>query len=132
VAQRLGIARFAMRREARPPAMPADRWEELAFLRQNTNTYPTLLREGEAWPTSADQARAVNTIGDKPLIVLTGSRDAGANWRKVWVDGLQRELVGLSPQGRQVVLANSGHGVQFDAPEVIVDAIREVLAQTAR
>jgi pimeloyl-ACP methyl ester carboxylesterase len=50
----------------------------------------------------------------------------------VWVDGLQRELVGLSPQGRQVVLANSGHGVQFDAPEVIVDAIREVLAQTAR
>jgi pimeloyl-ACP methyl ester carboxylesterase len=37
-----------------------------------------------------------------------------------------RDLARLSPAGRHVVAAGSGHWIQFDEPEVVVEAIREV------
>ena len=42
----------------------------------------------------------------------------------------QRSLATLSPQGRQVIAENGGHFVQYDSPEVVIEAIREVVAQT--
>lgn len=38
-----------------------------------------------------------------------------------------RELARLSADGRHVVAAGSGHWIQFDEPDVVVDAIRDVL-----
>jgi pimeloyl-ACP methyl ester carboxylesterase len=42
---------------------------------------------------------------------------------------LQQDLVGLSSQGRQVIVQHSGHMIQLDQPGVVIDAIREVVAQ---
>jgi pimeloyl-ACP methyl ester carboxylesterase len=58
--------------------------------------------------------------------VLTGSRDADSAWLALWIQGLQADLVNLSSRGKQVVLKNSGHGVQFDAPGAVADAIHEI------
>ncbi len=69
-----------------------------------------------------------------PLAVLTRSHwikegeDADA---RAWLDRwnvLQRELVATSATARHVVAPNSGHYVQNDAPALVVDAVRRVVA----
>ena len=40
-----------------------------------------------------------------------------------------RELARLSPEGRHVVATRSDHWVQFDEPELVVDANRDVIAR---
>jgi pimeloyl-ACP methyl ester carboxylesterase len=126
LAQRMGILRLGLHLEHRPAEFPANAWDEMLYQRQKASAYRTLLREGEAWAQSADEVRASGSLGSKPLIVLTGGRGADAEWRRLWVDGLQAELVRLSSLGRQVMIPNSGHGIQFEAPEAVVDAVREV------
>jgi pimeloyl-ACP methyl ester carboxylesterase len=126
VMHRFGVFRVGLRQEPRPTALSVDAWDEILYLREKTNSYRTLLQEGAAWAESADQVRASGNLGAKPLVVLSGSRGADAAWRAVWIDGLQADLVHISSQGKQGVLANSGHGIQFDAPGAVADAIHEV------
>ena len=70
-----------------------------------------------------------------PLVVLTAGRapelDAdpnGAAHRAIWLE-LQRDLAARSPQSQQIVATNSGHFIQRDEPQLVVDAVRRVLAQ---
>jgi pimeloyl-ACP methyl ester carboxylesterase len=70
--------------------------------------------------------RASGNLGNKPLLVLTGAPDADPQWRARWVNGLQADLVHLSGRGRQIVIENSGHGIQFDAPEEVVEAVKTI------
>ena len=121
-----GITRKRLRQqEKRPASFSAADWDEYIFLRDTVNSFNAMLREGEAWRQSFPQVRACN-FGDKPLIVLTGARDADPQWRAVWVNGMQAELARLSTRGRQVVLENSGHAIPFDAPDAVADAVRAV------
>ncbi len=61
-----------------------------------------------------------------PVVVVTGARGADENWRK-----LQHDLTSLSERGCLMIARQSGHVVQVDQPEVVVDAIRGVV-ETAR
>jgi hypothetical protein len=76
--QRLGILRIGLGQEPRPASFSKDAWDEVLYLREKTNSYTAILREGEAWAESADQVRKSGDLGAKPLLVLTGSRDADA------------------------------------------------------
>lgn len=67
-------------------------------------------------------------LGDLPLIVLSRSRDEyppehasllSAEHRKQ-----QESLAQLSRRGTQIVVPNSGHHIQLDAPEAVIRAIR--------
>jgi hypothetical protein len=40
----------------------------------------------------------------------------------------QQSLAAISPQGKQIIAERSGHFVQNDHPKLVVDAIREVVA----
>ena len=42
---------------------------------------------------------------------------------------MQQELAALSTQGKQVIATESGHMIQSDQPELVIDAIREIVAQ---
>jgi pimeloyl-ACP methyl ester carboxylesterase len=74
-----------------------------------------------ALPVSAAQAAVVNSLGDLPLVVLSGDHHAGpySDW--------QRELVQLSSCGRHLVASDSGHWIHLDRPELVTSAIREVV-----
>jgi pimeloyl-ACP methyl ester carboxylesterase len=48
-----------------------------------------------------------------------------------WLD-MQRELASRSSQGRLVVAQKSGHYVQAEEPELVISAIREVVAAVRR
>jgi pimeloyl-ACP methyl ester carboxylesterase len=93
--------------------------------------------------TSREQMQAVGPLGDLPLVVITQNPDArglgyrdyaamepfpedtDARIRRIWQD-LQSELVGLSSNSTQV-FAQGGHGIPIEEPQLVVDAILELV-----
>jgi pimeloyl-ACP methyl ester carboxylesterase len=86
---------------------------------------------------SGNQARSAGNMGDRPLIVLTGGRmsfrpdpltppEIQAQLQDLWINGLQGQLASLSTHGRQIVLKDSGHLVQFERPDAVISAVHEV------
>ena len=86
---------------------------------------------------AAARAADIKSLGEMPLIVLTSVDQFAALAGRVPSDDLdhltavvselQGELAALSPQGRQVQVEGSGHYIQIDRPEVVIDAVREVV-----
>jgi pimeloyl-ACP methyl ester carboxylesterase len=75
---------------------------------------------------SASEVRSSRRKLTIPVLVITGGRGADENWRQ-----LQRDQASLSERGCLIVAEQSGHVVQVDQPEVVVNAIRTVV-ETAR
>lgn len=89
-------------------------------------------------------------LGDIPLIVLSQKIDAQAMYDQYYplyqslltmemaqqmadnYNDDQDELAALSTRGRRIVVEDSGHFIQLDAPQVVIDAIREVFEQVPR
>jgi len=79
--------------------------------------------------------RSAGNLGDRPLIVLTATRqedilpeippnDAEAE-EDLWVHQLQPELAHLSTRGKQIVVESS-HEMPTEHPEVVISAIHEI------
>ena len=75
-------------------------------------------------PASLDQAGAVKSFGDLPLIVLTASLDQEAGWQ-----AMQAELLQLSSNSQQLFADKSDHNIQFDQPDAAVGAIVQMVEQ---
>ena len=89
--------------------------------------------EGVDIPASLNQMQRLN-LGDTPLTVLTAGDqdlpdiidpDIGRQLITEWLFS-QRELAKLSTTGVQFIAEGSGHCIQCDRPDVVVDAIREM------
>jgi len=81
--------------------------------------YQATADEGTHVAESAMEIRASRRTLAIPVVVLTAGRDADPAWRD-----LQRDQVGLSPRGCQVIAERSGHGIALGQPEAVVNAIR--------
>ena len=92
---------------------------------------------------SYSQPEGPASLGDLPLSVLSAGatfdqlpaavvnaigQDVLAQMEQVSQE-LQQELVSLSIQGVQVIAEKSGHYIQWDQPDLVIDAIREIVAQ---
>jgi pimeloyl-ACP methyl ester carboxylesterase len=99
--------------------------------------------EAIVWSASLRQALAAASLGDTPLVVVSGDRPAPfdpdfplelAARISALVRSCQRELVGLSTRGAHVVSPLGGHMVHLDQPELVVEAVRSLLdaARTER
>jgi len=86
-------------------------------------------------------------LGDLPLIVLARKIDAQdmveqipstlqsmelAQQMAEVANGMQAELAALSTRGKWIIVEDSGHFIQLDKPQVVIDAIQEVFDQVAR
>jgi pimeloyl-ACP methyl ester carboxylesterase len=93
----------------------------LGFWSQPKN-FISLGQHVAALPVSAAQTAAANSLRDLPLVVLSGDHHAGpyADW--------QRDLTGLSSRGVHLLAGDSGHWIHLDRPELVIGAIREVVA----
>ena len=49
----------------------------------------------------------------------------------LWITGLQGQLAKLSTRGRQIVLKDSGHLLQFERPDAVISAVHEVWLEGA-
>ena len=124
--------------KALPPETPHDPEEFKAFRQSFTQDYkdPTKNPEGFDQLASHEQGRAVTSLGDLPMIVLAASEFRmripdprfGEYMQNMWHD-LQRDLTRLSTKGKFVAVEDSGHFIQIDKPQVVIDAICEVVEQ---
>jgi pimeloyl-ACP methyl ester carboxylesterase len=117
------------------PLLPPEVWEAL---RREAMTPPHRLVDPEGidiW-TSERQTRLAlrrSPLRPMPLVVLAHGRPEpsppgwpGEEVERLWQQ-LQRELAQLVPGGRLVIATQSGHNIQDDQPELVLDAIREVV-----
>jgi pimeloyl-ACP methyl ester carboxylesterase len=75
-------------------------------------------------PEATASAGAIGSLGDLPVVVIS-SGDQTPD-----VTAAHEELARLSSRGRVVVASKSGHWVPYDEPELIVEAIREIIRGT--
>jgi pimeloyl-ACP methyl ester carboxylesterase len=101
---------------------PAVRAYERAT-RFRASGYRTAADEIMNMETTANEVRASRRTLTSPVVVVTGARGADT----AWLD-LQRDQIGLSQRGCQIIAEQSGHVVQIDQPQIVVDAIRAVVA----
>ena len=108
-------------------------------LQLEPKAFDASLYEGLSRPETLAQVKAVRTLGSTPLIVLSGAKEPPVHldsesekealdhfmeWR---VHVTQAHLAKLSKRGRQVVLSDVGHAIPTEAPQSIVDAVRDTL-----
>jgi pimeloyl-ACP methyl ester carboxylesterase len=93
---------------------------------------------GAEFAAVLESAEAVpeGRLGDLPLVVVTAARSFDAfqgsgmpieESNPVWLE-LQRELVGLSSNGEQLVSETGDHNLEQSDPEIVVAGIRRGLA----
>ena len=104
-------------------------------------------REGEMTNAYSGQPQK---LGDMPLVVLSQKMDAQKFFEQFppvpepqltlemmqpmveRYNENQDELAALSTRGKRIVVEESGHNIQFDQPQVVIDAIREVYEQISK
>jgi pimeloyl-ACP methyl ester carboxylesterase len=103
----------------------------------NFHTAREGVAELKAFPESASQTAATGSLGDLPLAVLSHdpdkpSADLPADIAKPTNDAwekMQEELSHLSTRGTQTIARNSAHYIQIDRPDVVIEAVRNVMEQ---
>lgn len=88
------------------------------------------------WPSQTEQemAAASRSFGTMPVTILahgramamTANDDLNARLDLIWRGGLVG-LAGQSERGKVVVVQNSGHSIQLEQPQAVIDAIHEML-----
>jgi pimeloyl-ACP methyl ester carboxylesterase len=68
----------------------------------------------------------IGSLPDVPLTIISSSDRSPDTLIK------QKHLARLSPQGQHLVALKSGHWIQFDEPELVVSAIRDVVERARR
>ncbi len=105
---------------------------------------PAMVKEMEAVSTFLSQPDIPRSLGDLPLTVLSagaaydraseaevaamGGPEVVAQIAQIH-DEFQEKLAGLSTQGKLIVATESGHIIPVDQPDVVIDAIREMVEQ---
>jgi pimeloyl-ACP methyl ester carboxylesterase len=89
---------------------------------------------------SATQTAATGPFGDMPLAVLSSDpehprpdlpEDLVKPTNDAWQQ-MQEELLHLSTKGTRIVAKGSGHYIQIDRPEVVIEAVHNILDQAHR
>jgi len=75
------------------------------------------------------------TLGTKPVYVLSSGRDAFAktmdsSMRTVWLEKLQQKeaMANLSTNSKHIITTRSGHEIHLTEPELVINAVKEVVA----
>ena len=94
--------------------------------------------ELKAFPQSAAETARTSSLGDLPLAVLSHDPekpsselppDLAKPTNEAW-EKMQEELGQLSSRSTQAIVKGSSHYVQIDRPEVVIEAVRQVVTQS--
>jgi hypothetical protein len=82
-----------------------------------------------SWRLSSAEARATGSLGGRPLLVLSAENiTAPQEFLEAWTN-VQNELARLSTRGRQIAVGGGASDLLYDAPDAIVAAVRQVVAE---
>jgi pimeloyl-ACP methyl ester carboxylesterase len=109
--------------------------ELIAELRRQPKSFLNNADSGMVLDQSYAEAKAISSLGDMPVIVLTAGKapdfgDAELNrqaqaYQQVWIHEIQPKLAKLSSRGVQIVVPDATHATI--PQDVVVKAIREVV-----
>lgn len=88
--------------------------------------YQALADQVAALAESAVQVAAAGAYGEVPVVILSASNTSLARRTE------QEATARLSTNGKHLVAAKSGHWVQLDQPELVIEAIQEVVESARR
>jgi pimeloyl-ACP methyl ester carboxylesterase len=139
------MALLAERKSIWPlPIPPEGQAAYMSIVFSGTRHLETAARETTSIQESFTVVRAqqIGSLGDIPLTIISAGRPAisaghgisaaDAEQMKRLQDEMHAELAALSTRGKRVIAKESGHYVQVDQPQVVIDAIREVVESARR
>jgi hypothetical protein len=120
----VGLYRLGLANRPAPGPLPegitSSEWNTIWRLSRSAKARSSLLQEIVAWERSTAEARTAGSLGDRPLIALSGENTAlPSEYRNVWM-GVQADLARLSMRGKLVALPESGDDLIYRAPHAIV------------
>lgn len=113
---------------------PEDGYKQYQAVLATTDYFDGAIAESTAFYSGASPVE-ITEMGDLPLIVLShGLSDSTSGidstqqsqFEQEW-SKMQTELTGLSSNSKQVIAEKSGHYVHFDQPELVVEAIIDLV-----
>lgn len=125
-ARGVGLMRLVGAQLVGDPALPAETRAAIAMVAYAPGSMATGAAEARERATDDAQFEMAPSLGDLPLVVLAS--EANMTNTANWTDAQQR-LALLSTQSQLIVPPGSGHYIQWDHPAVVIDAIRQVVAQ---
>jgi pimeloyl-ACP methyl ester carboxylesterase len=86
---------------------------------------------------SGEQFRSRRALPNVPTIVLAAGKTVMPEGWGTWPledmaalnKELQQDLVSRTPQAQLIIAENSGHYIHMEQPELVVEAIRQVVSQ---
>jgi len=126
--------------ELEPPLSHEPEGAARAAAAYASRSYGGALKELESVDTTLAEARTVQSLGDRPLFVLTAmaplteqqlrgfkiTPTQGRRLKELW-KAMQDEEASWSSQSRHELVPESQHYIQFDRPDLVVAATRWVV-----
>lgn len=117
--------------------IPEDMFAQYRVNWATTGFFTTAVAELDAMEVSTAEVRAlrITSFGNLPLSVISEGHYypnpslSNAENQKYWEEwqAMQSELVGLSSESKQTIAEQSGHNIQHDQPNLVMDAIQEMV-----
>jgi len=121
--------------------LPEDQQAAYLMLTSHPNFFATTRAEMDSFVESGKQISQMGDLGDLPLIVLSAKYAQSAEAMRAegapdnfpfdefqtTAQALQRELASLSTNSTHMLVADSGHFIQLDRPEQVIEAIQQLL-----
>lgn len=112
-----------------PKGLTAGEWNTIWFLTHSSKAITALMQDIAAWRLSSVEAQAAGSLDDRPLLVLGGENPAARpEFLEAWANA-QRDLARRSTRGRQIEVGEGASDLLYDAPDAIVEAVRQVIAE---
>ena len=114
--------------------------EKLLANMNQSHTCSSMYWESQSFANEIKDTNGPALLDDLPLLVLSQGDEPAANpdldvslefaiaQRKVWNE-LQLELTNLSTRGRRYIAENSGHVIQLNQPELMIEKVTEFVLE---
>lgn len=101
--------------------IPREHWPAVAAHWSEERAFRTMAEYLENLPLSVSQIDERRSLDDLPIVILSSGNSSAESLAEHERD------VRLSTRGEHLVIPNTGHWINLDAPGVIADAVRRIL-----
>ena len=120
--------------------IPEDVRPQLQANVNQSHTCSSILAESQSFTAELLDPEPPAKLGDLPLTVLSQGNEPEAievlgitaemsRAQRVAWDELQNELTALSDRGKRLIATQSGHVIQLDQPQLVIDAVADMVAE---
>lgn len=115
---------------------PEEAYKQYQAVLATTNYFDGAIAESASF--YANTLDAPKTLGELPLIVLSHglsdqtsglTKEEQEKFEREWLV-MQKELAALSSNSKQIIAEKSGHYIQLDQPELVIDSILNLVRRT--